>query len=96
MVPLTATASRIIGHTDELNSALTSAAEEARSSLVAQASTHPVVAESSVLEGRSATGYPESVTVSHTVSVTAGGILVSVLATGSLALYFPDEPEGEW
>ena len=96
MVPLSAVATRIIHHTDELRNALASAADEARLSLVEQASTHPLVAEASVLEGRTATGYPEDTTVSHTVSVTAGGILVSVLATASLALFLGEETGEEW
>jgi hypothetical protein len=96
MIPLSAVSTRIVHHTDELRSALSSAAQEARESLVEQASTHPIVAETSLLEGRSATGYPEDTTVSHTVSVTAGGILISVLATASLALYLGDTTGDEW
>lgn len=96
VVPLSAVSTRIIHHTDDLRESLASAADEARLSLVDQASSHPYVAESSVVEGRSASGYPTDTTVSHTVSVTAGGILVSVLATARLAVVFGDETGDEW
>ena len=96
MIPLSAVATRVVHHTDDLRDSLSSAAHEVRASLVEQASTHPVVAETSLLEGRSATGYPEDTTVSHTVSITAGGILLSVLATASLAIYLGDPSGDEW
>lgn len=94
--PLASATSRIIHHTNELDEALVSAACEVREDLAALAADHPLVAEASVLEGRSATGEPRGVTVSHTVSISAGGILVSVLATASLGILFDEASLGEW
>lgn len=95
-IPLASATSRIVHHTNELNEALISAACEAREALGALAADHPLIAEASVLEGRSATGEPRNVTLSHTVSISAGGILISVLATASLGILFEEAPLGEW
>jgi hypothetical protein len=95
-VPLASAASRIVRHTNELDEALVAAACEAREAIVALAADHPLVAEASVLEGKSATGEPRDVTLSHTVSISAGGILVSVLATASLGILLDEAPGGEW
>jgi len=96
MVPIAAAASRIVHHTSDLDAALISAACEARENLTTLASGHPLVAEASVLEGRAAGGEPRGITISHTVSISAGGILISVLATASLGILFDEAPFGEW
>jgi hypothetical protein len=96
MVPLSAVATRIVNHTDNLAAAISDAALEARGSLAEQASTHQVVLETSLSEKRNITGYPDDVSVSHTVSITAGGILISVLATAILAMFRGDDTGDEW
>lgn len=96
MVPIAAAASRIVHHTSDLDAALVSAACEAREGLAALASGHPLVAEASVLEGRAASGEPRGIAISHTVSISAEGILVSVLATASLWILFGEVLLGEW
>lgn len=93
---LASAASRIVHHTNDLDDALIDAACEARETLAVLAAGHPLVAGASVLEGRAAVGEPRSITISHTVSISAGGILVSVLATASLEILFDEGPLGEW
>ena len=93
---LASAASRIVHHTNDLADAIVSAACEAREALATLAAGHPLVVEASVLEGRSAVGEPRSITISHTVSISAGGILVSVLATASLGILLEEAPFGEW
>lgn len=94
--PLASAVSRLVNHTDDLDKAIISAACEARETLIALAATHPLLAEASVSEGRAAAGEPRGITISHTVSISAGGILVSVLATASLVVLFDEDMFPEW
>lgn len=81
---LSAVETRIVHHTDDLGSSLAVAARLARESLYDQAIAHPSVMERSLRERRHVIGNVVDISVSHDVSVTDGGIVLSVLATGTL------------